>query len=114
MSQKCYVYWWADGVYFNVRLDEERSCVLVLIGATEDGTKELLAVVDGYRESTQSWRELLGQLNFLGRKSGQLKRLGLSTAPKLAIGDGSTCLLGQRYPSGCEHSSCRTFRLVTN
>ena len=53
--------------------------MLVLIGATEDGTKELLAVVDGYRESTQSWRELLQQL----------KRLGLSTAPKLAIGDGS-------------------------
>ena len=83
MSQKRYVYWWADGVYFNVRLDEERTCVLVLIGATEDGTKELLAVVDGYRESTQSWRELLGQL----------KRLGLSTAPKLAIGDGSLSLL---------------------
>jgi hypothetical protein len=62
----------ADGVYFNVRLDEERSCVLVLIGATEDGNKELLAVVDGYRESAQSWRELLGQL----------KRMGLSTAPK--------------------------------
>jgi putative transposase len=79
LSQKRYVYWWADGVYFNVRLDEERTCVLVLIGATEDGTKELLAVVDGYRESTQSWRELLQQL----------KRLGLSTAPKLAIGDGS-------------------------
>lgn len=79
LSQKRYVYWWADGVYFNVRLDEERSCVLVLIGATEDGTTELLAVVDGYRESTQSWRELLGQL----------KRLGLTSAPKLAIGDGS-------------------------
>jgi transposase-like protein len=79
LSAKRYVYWWADGVYFNVRLDEERTCVLVLIGATEDGSKELLAVVDGYRESTQSWRELLGQL----------KRLGLSAAPKLAIGDGS-------------------------
>ena len=79
LSQKRYVYWWADGVYFNVRLDEERSCVLVLIGATEDGNKELLAVVDGYRESAQSWSELLGQL----------KRMGLSTAPKLAIGDGS-------------------------
>ena len=59
LSAKRYVYWWADGVYFNVRLDEERTCVLVLIGATEDGSKELLAVVDGYRESTQSWRELL-------------------------------------------------------
>ena len=79
LSAKRYVYWWADGVYFNVRLDEERTCVLVLIGATEDGSKELLAVVDGYRESTQSWRELLGQL----------KRLGLSAAPKLATGDGS-------------------------
>jgi putative transposase len=79
LSQKRYVYWWADGVYFNVRLDEERTCVLVLIGATEEGTKELLAVVDGYRESAQSWRELLQQL----------KRLGLSAAPKLAIGDGS-------------------------
>jgi putative transposase len=79
LNQKRYVYWWADGIYFNVRLDEERSCVLVLIGATEDGTKELLAVVDGYRESTQSWRELLGQL----------KRMGLSSAPKLAIGDGA-------------------------
>jgi hypothetical protein len=63
----------------NLPLDEERTCVLVLIGATEDGTKELLAVVGGYRESTQSWCELLGQL----------KRLGLSAAPKLAIGDGS-------------------------
>jgi putative transposase len=52
LSQKRYVYWWADGVYFNVRLDEERTCVLVLIGATEDDTKELLAVVDGYRESS--------------------------------------------------------------
>ena len=79
LSQKRYVYWWADGVYFNVRLDEERTCVLVLIGATEEGNKELIAVVDGYRESSQSWRELLGQL----------KRLGLLTPPKLAIGDGS-------------------------
>jgi putative transposase len=79
LSTKRYVYWWADGIYFNVRLDEERSCVLVLIGALEDGTKELLAVVDGYRESTQSWRELLQQL----------KRQGLAVAPKLAVGDGS-------------------------
>ncbi len=79
LRAKAYVYWWADGIYFNVRLDEERSCVLVLMGALEDGTKELLAVVDGYRESTQSWRELLQQL----------KRHGLTVAPKLAIGDGS-------------------------
>jgi len=46
LSTKRYVYWWADGIYFNIRLDEERSCVLVLIGALEDGTKELLVVVE--------------------------------------------------------------------
>jgi putative transposase len=79
LSQKRYFYWWADGIYFNVRLDEERSCVLVLMGALEDGTKELIAVADGYRESTSSWRELLQQL----------KRQGLTTPPKLAVGDGS-------------------------
>jgi putative transposase len=79
LSTKRYVYWWADGIYFNVRLDEERSCVLVLIGALEDGSKELLAVVDGYRESAQSWRELLQQL----------KRQGLTIPPKLAVGEGS-------------------------
>jgi putative transposase len=79
LSTKRYVYRWADGIYFNVRSMKKRSCVLVLIGALEDGTKELLAVVDGYRESTQTWCELLQQL----------KRQGLQTAPKLAIGDGS-------------------------
>jgi hypothetical protein len=52
--------------YFNVRLDEERTCVLVVIGATEERTKELLAVVDGHRESAQSWCELLQQLKRLG------------------------------------------------
>jgi putative transposase len=85
LSAKAYVYWWADGIYFNVRLDEERSCVLVLMGALADGTKELLAVVDGYRESTHSWRELLQQL----------KRHGLTVAPKLAIGDGSLSFLAR-------------------
>ena len=58
LSQKRYVYWWVDGIYFNVRLDDDRTCVRVLIGATEDGTKELLAVVDGFRESKDSWRDL--------------------------------------------------------
>ena len=85
LSAKAYVYWWADGIYFNFRLDEERSCVLVLMGALEDGTKELLAIVDGYRESTHSWRELLQQL----------KRHGLTVAPKLAIGDGSLSFLAR-------------------
>jgi putative transposase len=80
LAAKEYVYVWADGVYFNVRLDPgERQCVLVLMGATKDGTKELLAVQDGERESDQSWTELLVDV----------KRRGLKTAPKLAIGDGA-------------------------
>ncbi len=76
-----YAYVWADGVYFNVRLedtDNKRQCILVLMGATRDGTKELIAITDGYRESEQSWRELL--LDVRAR--------GLTIDPELAIGDG--------------------------
>jgi len=79
LSEKEYVYVWADGVYCNVRLDDERQCILVLMGATKDGKKELIAVQDGYRESEQSWREIL--LDLKGR--------GLELAPKVAIGDGA-------------------------
>ena len=79
LGQKRYVYWWADGIYFNVRLEDARPCVLVLIGATEDGTKELLAIADGFRESKDSWLELLREL----------KAHGLTQGPKLAIADGS-------------------------
>lgn len=79
LSEKEYVYFWADGVYFNVRLDEERQCILVVMAATKDGEKELIAVQDGYRESTQSWRELLLDL----------KARGLKAAPKLATADGA-------------------------
>jgi putative transposase len=81
LAGKRYVYFWADGVYFNVRLEDEanaRQCILVLMGATSEGRKELIAVSDGYRESEQSWRELL-----LG-----LRSRGLELAPELAIGDG--------------------------
>ena len=75
-----FVYVWADGVYFNIRLDgDDRQCLLVLIGATKDGKKELLAIADGYRESEQSWTEMLNDL----------KRRGLAVDPKLAVGDGS-------------------------
>ena len=74
-----YVYLWADGIHFNVRMDEANQCVLVVIGATADGKKELLAIQDGYRESEQSWKELLLDL----------KHRGLSVDPKLAIGDGA-------------------------
>jgi transposase-like protein len=78
LSEEEYVYVWADGVHFNVRLEDDRLCTLVLIGATTDGTKELIAVEDGYRESSESWRELLRDL----------KRRGMK-APVVAVGDGA-------------------------
>jgi putative transposase len=59
LKGKHYVYVWADGVHFNIRLEGERQCILVLMGATAEGTKELIAITDGYRESEQSWKELL-------------------------------------------------------
>lgn len=79
LTGKRYVYFWADGVYFNIRLEGERQCILVIVAATEDGTKELLAVHDGVRESEQSWTEVLEDL----------KARGLDLAPKLAVGDGA-------------------------
>lgn len=78
LSEKKYIYWWADGVYMNSHIDGEKNCILVIIGATEDGKKEILAIQTGYRESTLSWQEL-----FL-----DLKNRGLTHGPKLAIGDG--------------------------
>jgi putative transposase len=82
LSGKQYVYVWADGIYANVRLEDaenSKQCLLVLMGATIDGVKELIAVQDGYRESAQSWSELLLDL----------KQRGLTIAPKLAVGDGA-------------------------
>jgi putative transposase len=79
LSARRYVYFWADGVYFTPRMDEDRQCMLVIIGADEWGNKDVLGLVDGFRESTQSWRELLVDL----------KHRGLKVAPKLAIGDGA-------------------------
>ncbi len=78
LSNKRYVYIWADGIYCNVRM-EERQCLLVIIGATKEGKKELLALESGFRESELSWAELL--LN--------LKRRGLKEGPELAVGDGA-------------------------
>jgi transposase-like protein len=78
LSQVDYVYLWADGVHFNIRLEQDRLCCLVLVGVRADGHKELVAVSDGYRESTESWSELLREL----------KRRGMR-APVLAIGDGA-------------------------
>lgn len=82
MSDIQYVYLWADGIHVNVRLEDEgnqRQCILVLMGTTADGKKELLAVCDGFRESEQSWYELL--IN--------LKQRGLTLGAKLTIGDGA-------------------------
>jgi putative transposase len=79
LSARRYVYLWADGVYFTPRMDEDRQCMLVIIGADEWGNKDVLGLIDGFRESTQSWRELLLDL----------KRRGLEAAPKLAVGDGA-------------------------
>ena len=79
LSEKEYVYIWADGIHFNIRLEEERQCILVLMGATADGKKELIGITDGYRESEQSWSELLIDL----------KHRGLKTPPKICVGDGA-------------------------
>ena len=82
LSEKKYVYVWADGIYANIRLEDEansKQCLLVIMGATADGEKELIAVTDGYRESKQSWLELLLDL----------KQRGMTHAPKVAIGDGA-------------------------
>ena len=79
LSNCRYVYLWADGIHFNIRLEEERQCILVLMGATQGGRKELVGILDGYRESEQRWRELLLEL----------KNRGLQEAPKIAVGDGA-------------------------
>ena len=91
LETKEYAYLWADGVYFNIRLEEEQTCILVVIGADYSGKKHLLAVRDGFRESEQSWKELLLEL----------KSRGLEADPKLAIGDGALGFwkaLAQVYP----------------
>ena len=92
LADSRYVYLWVDGIWCNIRLEEDRQCLLVVMGATADGRKELVAVQDGYRESTESWRELLLSL----------KDRGLSMAPKLAIGDGALGFwkaLAEVYPT---------------
>lgn len=92
LKGKEYVYVWADGVHFNIRLEEDRQCILVLMGATADGRKELIAIADGFRESEQSWKALLLDV----------KARGLVIDPKLATGDGALGFwkaLGQVYPT---------------
>ena len=79
LSAKQYVYFWVDGIYVQARLEDDAQCLLVIIGATAEGKKELVGLADGIRESAQSWKELLLDL----------KRRGLAMAPQLAVADGA-------------------------
>src|SRR5215813_4918542 len=79
LSAKNYVYMWVDGIHVQARLEDDPQCLLVIVGATPEGKKELVGLTDGIRESAQSWRDLLLDL----------KRRGLTTGPKLAVADGA-------------------------
>lgn len=96
LSQKQYCYIWADGIHFNVRFSDNRICVLVVVGATADGKKELISVTSGYRESEESWGFVLRNLRERGMKSA-----------KLAIGDGA---LGFWAALRSVYPECRTQR----
>ena len=98
LSKKEYVYIWADGIYFNVRLSDSKPCLLIIIGALRDGTKELIGIHDGERESALSWKELLLDL----------KTRGLESSPRLAIADGALgfwSALEEVFPS-TRHQRC--------
>jgi len=98
LSARRYVYVWADGVYLQARMEEHAECMLVLIGATPEGKKELVGFQVGVRESAQSWRELLLEV----------KRRGLAVAPEIAVGDGALGFwkaLDELYPS-TRHQRC--------
>ena len=95
LSARRYVYVWADGIYLQARLDEEKQCILVLIGATPEGRKELIGFTDGARESAQDWRELLLDL----------KHRGLAMPPRLAVADGALGFwkaVGELWPTTAE------------
>lgn len=99
LEGKQYVYVWVDGVHFNIRLEEDRQCILVMMGATADGKKELIALADGYRESEQSWLGLLLEV----------KARGLAIDPKLVIGDGALGFwkaVRQVWPNTREQRCC--------
>jgi transposase-like protein len=92
LSMKRYVYFWADGIHLEARLEDQAQCILVIIGATPEGKKELIGFTDGMRESAQSWRDLLLDL----------KRRGLVAAPELAVADGALGFwkaLGEVWPT---------------
>ena len=98
LAARRYVYIWADGVYLQARMEDNAECMLVLIGATPEGKKELVGFQVGVRESAQSWRELLVEV----------KRRGLKSAPEIAVGDGALGFwkaLDEVFP-GTKHQRC--------
>jgi transposase-like protein len=104
MTDKHYIYLWADGIYFNVRLDNDRPCLLVIVGVTPEGKKELVAIHDGQRESKLSWKEVLQDL----------KKRGLNKSPELAIGDGALGFwraLEEEFPN-TKHQRCWVHKTV--
>lgn len=91
LSQERYVYWWVDGIYSSLRSEDERLCLLVIIGVLPTGEKRFVAISDGFRESAESWKILLREL----------KERGLQEGPRLAVGDGALgfwSALGEVYP----------------
>src|ERR1700747_1044739 len=104
LSARRYVYVWADGVYLQARMEDHSECILVLIGATPEGRKELIGFQVGVRESAQSWRELLIDL----------RQRGLRIAPELAVGDGALGFwkaLDEIFP-GTRHQRCWVHKTV--
>jgi len=104
MGRDRWVYWWADGIYSGLRAESQKLCALVVIGVNERGEKHFLAIEDGIRESTQSWREVLLDL----------KRRGLEVPPKLAVGDGALgfwAALDEVYPEA-RHQRCWVHKTV--
>ncbi len=104
LSARRYVYIWADGIHIQARMEEDAQCILVIIGATPEGKKELVGFQIGYRESTQSWRELLVDL----------QARGLTIAPKLATGDGALGFwkaLDEVFP-GTRHQRCWVHKIA--
>jgi transposase-like protein len=104
LSLKQYVYWWVDGIYLQARMEDAKDCVLVIMGVTEQGKKELIAIEDGFRESKASWAALIA--NIKGR--------GLKIGPKVAVGDGALgfwAALAEAYPE-TRHQRCWCHKMI--
>jgi putative transposase len=104
LSSSHYVYWWADGIYLQARMEDGRDCLLVIIGVTDKGEKEIIAIEDGFRESKESWRELIRDL----------KTRGLVKAPHVAVGDGALgfwAAIGEEFPK-TKHQRCWVHKTV--